>query len=206
MQKGAAELLTQQRKNLTALERVLQILAESDLPPETIGYFDLAQTTLCNLFEIEDKLQGLLGGRSEARNLKRAPKILCIDEDPLQHAFLRHALTPYEIEVVAASSAQKALELLRSEHVDLIVMECQLRGIDGFELTEKIRGLGIPSLKSIPIVAHTVHGIAGYKERCLSVGMSAYIKKPVAGPVLAQRLADLLNLSGAAPLGTGKRS
>jgi len=83
----------------------------------------------------------------------------------------------YEADVV--SNGVEALEALNKKKYDVILMDCQMPEMDGFEATRRIRGMS-ESLGHVRIVAMTANAMQGDRERCLKEGMDAYIAKPVA--------------------------
>jgi len=78
-----------------------------------------------------------------------------------------------------ASNGQEALHFIKSQPFDLVLMDVQMPGIDGFEAThftrewEKTQGSG-----HLPIIGMTAHALTGDRERCLAIGMDDYIAKP----------------------------
>ena len=86
---------------------------------------------------------------------------------------------------VAANGLEvlRALELIR---YDLVLMDCQMPEMDGFEATAKLREPGSKVLEpAVPIIAMTANAMAGDRERCEAAGMSDYLAKPVSREALA---------------------
>ncbi len=81
--------------------------------------------------------------------------------------------------VVTAVSGQESIELLREISCDLVLMDCRMPGMDGFEATAAIRELEAASGRRIPIVAVTANALEGDRERCLQAGMDDYVAKPI---------------------------
>ncbi|MFH1242162.1 MAG: response regulator [Pseudomonadota bacterium] len=81
--------------------------------------------------------------------------------------------------VVVASDGRQAMEALDRESFDLILMDVQMPGMDGFETTKAIREKEEREGGHIPIVAMTAHAIKGDRERCLEAGMDDYVPKPI---------------------------
>ena len=77
---------------------------------------------------------------------------------------------------------------------DLVLMDCEMPVMDGFEATRRIRGSIQPG---IPIIAVTADAMSGDRDRCLSEGMNDYLSKPVDLGRLADVLAKWLPVSGA---------
>lgn len=76
-----------------------------------------------------------------------------------------------------AHNGREAITALESEPFDLVLMDCQMPEMDGFEATKAIRA-SEESWKNIKIVAVTANALSGDKERCLNAGMNDYISKP----------------------------
>lgn len=92
-----------------------------------------------------------------------------------------------------AEDGMQALNVLRSETIDCVLMDCQMPVMDGYETTRAIReGFHGVTQKSIPIIAMTAHAMQGDRQRCLQAGMDDYISKPVT----VERLAELLHRVG----------
>jgi len=102
----------------------------------------------------------------------------------------------YHVEVVA--NGCEAVDRATEESFDLILMDCQMPGLDGFEATREIRSRG----NKVPIVAMTASAMAGDRERCLASGMDDYLSKPVSWDDLERILKRRLVLSGSSACST----
>ncbi|MEW6711515.1 MAG: response regulator, partial [Candidatus Riflebacteria bacterium] len=96
----------------------------------------------------------------------------------------------YEIEVV--ENGREAVKAIAANRFDLILMDCQMPEMDGFEATELIRK-ELPGGESIPIIALTAHALKGYREKCLNCGMNDYLSKPFSANDLKKTLQRWIN-------------
>jgi CheY-like chemotaxis protein len=79
--------------------------------------------------------------------------------------------------VVVVENGQEAVDQVKQQKFDLILMDMQMPVMNGFEATERIRK--IPEYKNIPIIALTAFAMKGDKEKCLEAGATDYIPKPI---------------------------
>jgi PAS domain S-box-containing protein len=79
-----------------------------------------------------------------------------------------------------AGNGHEALEALAGEDFDLVLMDCQMPELDGYETTRRLRDAGrLDRNRNIPVIALTAHALASDRERCLAAGMTDYLTKPV---------------------------
>jgi len=98
----------------------------------------------------------------------------------------------YSADLVANGAA--ALEALRKADYDVVLMDCEMPEMDGYEATKRIRDLRAGTRNPrIPIIAVTADAMTGDRDRCLQAGMSDYIAKPVELRILADVLEKWLN-------------
>jgi PAS domain S-box-containing protein len=93
--------------------------------------------------------------------------------------------------LILAKNGREAIDLTRSKHPDLILMDIQMPGVDGIEATREIRR--DPALAQTPIVALTALAMVGDRERCLAAGASEYLSKPFKMKDLILVMERLLN-------------
>ena len=91
-------------------------------------------------------------------NLRRT-KILYVEDDPSSMLLVHRILQSEGYHVITTSDGLSATEFAISEKPDLILMDINIGGLDGYEVTTKLRG--IPELTAIPIIAVTAHAMAG---------------------------------------------
>ncbi len=116
--------------------------------------------------------------------------ILVVEDDYLNQIVVQRMLQSMGVNVVLAGSGQTAIELLQALHFDLIFMDIQMPGKDGYETTRQIRSSHHHD--GIPIIALTAHASAEDEKICLSSGMNGFLTKPIDLAVLKQILIDYI--------------
>lgn len=102
--------------------------------------------------------------------------VLLVDDDMRNLFALARVLEQRGLRVVKAEAGDKALSLLRDgEAVDIILMDIMMPGLDGYQTTRAIRGLGIRT----PIIALTAKAMKDDRDKCLAAGADDYLAKPV---------------------------
>ncbi|MCD4737716.1 MAG: hybrid sensor histidine kinase/response regulator [Anaerolineae bacterium] len=104
-------------------------------------------------------------------------KILYVEDTPASQRLVQRILMAEGIDVSVASDGIKAIELARKEKPDLILMDINIGGMDGYEVTTRLRT--IKGLEKAPIVAVTAATLDGDRERALVAGCDGYITKPI---------------------------
>jgi CheY-like chemotaxis protein len=123
------------------------------------------------------------------------PRILIVDDNPTN---LRLAAEVLELEGYAtlkAVDAEHALDILRDDTPDLILMDIALPGMDGLSLTRKLKADA--RLRQVPVIALTAFAMKGDDQRAFEAGCAAYITKPIDTRRLPQLVAEVL--AGARP-------
>jgi CheY-like chemotaxis protein len=131
------------------------------------------------------------------RTAPTAWRILVVEDNPVNQMVAARALVAlgYQADVVPGGEA--ALEALQNRRTDLILMDCQMPGMDGYAATAEIRRREAGRSR-IPIVAMTANAIEGNRERCLAAGMDDYLSKPVRLAALGKMLESWLERRSAA--------
>jgi two-component system, sensor histidine kinase and response regulator len=104
--------------------------------------------------------------------------VLVVEDNEVNLLLAESLLQSFGIDVKSAKNGQEAVSMYQEQHFDMILMDCLMPVMDGFEATLEIRELEKDSQKHIPIIALTANAIAGDFEKCLAVGMDDYLGKP----------------------------
>ena len=120
-------------------------------------------------------------------NLQLNAKVLLVEDNPINQMVAQKMLEKIGARTVVANNGIEALRWLDQQAFDLVLMDCQMPEMDGFDATREIRRLEIKTLeqKRLPVIAMTANVMSGDRERCLEVGMDDYIGKPVQQDQLA---------------------
>ncbi len=119
--------------------------------------------------------------------------ILVVDDNAANLKLARVLLQAAGYQVRTASDAEEAIATLREFHPRLILMDIQMPGMDGMELTRLLKT--DPSTAGILILALTSYAMKGDEERVLAAGCDGYIAKPIDTRRLPGQIADLLEKS-----------
>ena len=121
-------------------------------------------------------------------------RILIAEDNPINRVVILAQLKKLGYTAGVAANGAEAVDAVEREHFDLVLMDCQMPLMDGFEATRRIRQSNHPH---IPIVALTASAMSPSRERCLSEGMDDYLSKPVELARLAAVLSEWSSKAGA---------
>ena len=134
-------------------------------------------------------------GATETTALARASsdnnRILLAEDNPVNEKVATRTLQRLGYEVDAVGDGRAAVTAWQSGRYDLILMDCQMPVLDGYDATREIRGLEQPGHR-VPIVALTAHAMRGDDLKCKEAGMDEHLTKPLDRQVLAQVLEKFL--------------
>jgi two-component system cell cycle response regulator DivK len=103
--------------------------------------------------------------------------ILYVEDNPDNRLLVKRILLSEDYSLLEATDATEALNVLKSTHPDLILMDINMPDMDGYTLTAKIKSL--PGFERVPILAVTANVMRGDKEKTLEAGCDGYIQKPL---------------------------
>ncbi len=125
-------------------------------------------------------------------------RILVIDDHPINLLFARKLLQKFGCAAVdTVDNGKEALLLLAAGRYDMVITDCQMPEMDGYEVSRTIRARGKPGERRIPIIAMTANAMVGDREKCLEAGMDDYVSKPISEDRLYRVLTQWLGHAAA---------
>lgn len=124
-----------------------------------------------------------------AADSARVRRVLVVEDNPTLRDVTVRQLKILGFDAAASENGKDALVRLSQEKFGLVLMDCLMPVMDGFEATMALRNTESGTLGHIPVIALTARVMAGDKERCLASGMDGYLEKPVALDELRKILA-----------------
>lgn len=124
--------------------------------------------------------------RVDARVPPRRARVLLVEDNPVNQLVAKGMLGKLGCDVVVAAHGAEALDQLESRDFDMVLMDCNMPVMDGYEASRQIRRSG--RWPQLPIVALTANAMSEERERCRAAGMSDYLAKPFRREELAALL------------------
>jgi PAS domain S-box-containing protein len=145
-----------------------------------------------------DSLHGLLADRRKKSRVSPSVtaesvsvagcRVLLVDDNAVNRKVGERLLQRMGADVVLASNGVEALARLRSAIFDVVLMDCQMPEMDGYEATRQIRGGAGALNPNVPVIALTANALSGDRELCIAAGMTDYLTKPINPQQLAGAL------------------
>ena len=113
-------------------------------------------------------------------NELRGLQVLLVEDNAVNQKLMCRILEKLGANVTVADNGEVAIAKLTATPFEVVLMDCQMPVLDGYESTRRIRaGAAGPAAKTIPIIALTAHVLSGDRERCVAAGMNDYLTKPI---------------------------
>ncbi len=172
---SANDLTVEQHKKLNALANTVIIKT-------AFSYERLLDETTLFLHRVETNLspekQNIIRKLHRADEVLKDKTVLIVDDDFRNIYSLTNVLEEEGMQCLSAENGKEALEVLnKNNNVHIILMDVMMPEMDGYEATVNIRKSG--KFSKVPIIALTAKAMKGDREKCLAVGMSDYITKPL---------------------------
>jgi PAS domain S-box-containing protein len=115
----------------------------------------------------------------EARRPRWGLRVLLVEDNKVNQMLAVALLKKRRHDVTLADNGREAVDLVRHQEFDLVLMDVQMPDMDGLEATRIIREMEAATPRRLPIIAVTAHAMAGDRQRCLDAGMDDYVSKPI---------------------------
>jgi len=152
-------------------------IIKSPVQIEPLSDGSLGEDRLASYIRQEENTHELLSG-----------KILVAEDNPSNQFLVKTLLIKMGLNVILANDGQQAVQKVFSESPDLVLMDMQMPVMNGYEAVKTLRQQGC----TLPILALTANAVLGDKEKCLEVGCSDYLSKPIDKSQLAEKLRKYL--------------
>ncbi len=143
----------------------------------------------------------LITRHSLAESYKQEIRILVAEDNIINQKVTKAILEKLGYRVEISANGQEALQSLQSMPFDLIIMDCEMPEMDGYEATRRIRAWKdgedeeLRQKSNLPIIAMTAHAIEGEREKCIEAGMDDFLSKPAKPENLAELIKIWLSRS-----------
>ncbi|MGJ0485447.1 MAG: PAS domain S-box protein [Methylomicrobium sp.] len=139
----------------------------------------LPLTEIKPIQQVAQDTQGLAVQPLVAADIARAPVVLAVDDHPLNLALLSRQIELLGLRVQVAQDGESALAIWRSRKIDVIITDCHMPNMDGYELASAVRKAELREARPpIPIIACTANALGEENERCRVAGMDEVMVKP----------------------------
>jgi CheY-like chemotaxis protein len=118
-------------------------------------------------------------------------RVLVVDDDCDNRDMIAASLESHRATVLMAASVPEALDLLRREHIDVVLTDVAMPGEDGYALIRKMRTSSDPAIVSVPVIALTAFARPEDRHHALRAGFEQHLAKPVEAGALASAIASL---------------
>jgi CheY-like chemotaxis protein len=115
-------------------------------------------------------------------------RILVVDDVIPNQLLVKKILESLGYSVSVAANGLEAIEMLAHVPCDLVLMDCQMPEMDGFEATRQIRNPKNVVSRDIPVIALTANALSGDDKKCFDAGMNDYLTKPLKKMALVEKL------------------
>ncbi len=153
---------------------------------------DLYNAMVQGLQQPKENPQPVSSHHSGQQALQLVGRVLLAEDNLVNQEVALAMLDNLGLSYETVTNGADALDILQRQHFDLILMDCQMPTMDGFQATMAIRQSEQGTNQHIPIMALTANAVSGDRERCLACGMDDYLSKPFTQEQLTTMLAEWL--------------
>jgi CheY-like chemotaxis protein/HPt (histidine-containing phosphotransfer) domain-containing protein len=150
-------------------------------PVKQSQFYNCLAMISCSQTEVsQDPSSAIVTRHSIAEFQKRRVRILLAEDNDINQKVALGILTNFGYRTDIVANGKDAVKAMENVRYDVVLMDCQMPEVDGYEATREIRSLRSNVLDhNVPIIAMTAHAMKGDREKCLAAGMVDYISKPI---------------------------
>ncbi len=130
-------------------------------------------------------------------------RVLIVEDNAVNQMIAKRLVNALGLHAAIVDSGESALESLTAGAYDLVLMDCQMPGLDGYETTRRLRQR--EESRRLPVIAMTANAMKGDRELCLAAGMDDYLSKPIRLDRLREMLSRYLPAAGAVVAAEGSK-
>ncbi len=130
------------------------------------------------------------GAEDEALHKIKGAKLLLVEDNHINQQVAKETLEMEGFDVTIAEDGQDAVQKIRANYFDAVLMDLQMPVMDGYQATRIIRSEA--KFDDLPIIAMTAHALSDVREKCLHIGMNGYVTKPLDVDELLASLVDFI--------------
>jgi len=145
---------------------------------------------LCSVLGVRAEIKNKVSQQKAKYTIQNKPQVLLVEDNHVNQIVATTILQKLNCQVTTASNGQEALEKIRRNEFAIVLMDCHMPVMNGYEATRLIRQQS--SLRDLPVIAVTANVLEGDKEKCFACGMNDYLNKPYERDLLAEKLAKWL--------------
>lgn len=141
------------------------------------------------------KVQETSHSDKEENNQLNGLSVLLVDDNHINRLLVTHLLQQKGYTILEAGSGKEAIEKLKEEDIDIVLMDISMPDMDGLEATRIIRKMEPAYIRQIPVIAMTAHAFKEQIQEALDAGMNDYISKPFKPEEMFEKIEKLLNIT-----------
>lgn len=157
--------------------------------------FDVIRSVACDSVDIPAPEDFPAGDALPASGTGQWGRVLLAEDNPVNLEVAKAMLMKLGVRLEVAGNGEQAVALADSGEIDLVLMDCQMPVMDGYEASALIRQHQAHTARRLPIIALTANAMGGDRDKCLAAGMDDYLSKPYTLAQLEHKLRQWMPLA-----------